>query len=65
MLEQLHAILVVGFLLELQIATISHELVEFLRLALAEVFEGHLELFLLDIQVLLILVFARQTLPRE
>ena len=59
MLEKLHAILVVWFLFELQIATISHELVEFLRLALAEVFERNLQLFLLDIQVLLILILSR------
>lgn len=59
MLEQLHAILVVWLLFELQIATISHELVEFLRLALAEVFERNLELFLLDIQVLFILILSR------
>ena len=65
MLEQLHAVLVIWLFFEFKVAAIRHELVKLCRLPLAQIFERNLQLLFLDVKVLLVLVLAWKTLPRE
>ena len=64
-LEQTKDILVVGVLSELKFAAVVHELAEFLRVALAQLINGNLELLLLDVVVLLVLGASWKALPRK
>lgn len=54
-LKEPQNIFVVRVLSELELATVVHELAEFLGVTLAQLIDGNLELLLLDIVVLLIL----------
>ena len=65
LLEEAHADLVVGFLLELEGSTVGHEVVELLGHALAELFECGLEFLLLDVLILFVLGLAWKSLPRK
>ena len=65
LLEEAHADLVVGFLLELEGSAVGHEVVELLGHSLAELFECGLELLLLDILILFVLGLAWKSLPRK
>lgn len=63
--EQVEAERVVGLLLELELAAVLEEVLELVRLVLAERIEGSFHLFFLDQRVFCGFVFTVQTLPGQ
>ena len=61
--EQSDDVSVVGLLLEFQSTAVFHELLEFARLLLTQLFQCDLELLFLDVGVLFVFGTARQALP--
>jgi len=64
-LEHVESGLVVRLLLELEGPAVIHELFEFVRVTTAELFEGRLNLFLLNVVILFVLRATRETLPGQ
>jgi hypothetical protein len=62
-LKETKDVLIVGILGELEFAAVVHELAEFFRVALAQLIDGHFELLLLNVVVLLVLGAPRKSLP--
>ena len=61
--EQAYAVFVVGLLLEFEQPAIFHVLLEFDRVALAQLVYGGLQLLLFDVLILFVFVFAWEILP--
>ena len=65
LLEKTNHELVVRILFKLQLSAVLHELLEFYRVTLAQLLERSLDLLFLDIIILVVLVAAWETLPRQ
>lgn len=65
LLEHVDEELVVGLLLELELPTVLHVLLELWRVALAKLLKRSLQLLLLYVVILLVLVPPRETLPGQ
>jgi hypothetical protein len=63
--EQADALLVVGLLLELEGSAVFHELLELVRVTLAELSQGGFNLLLLDGSVFFIFRSAGKALPGQ
>ena len=63
--EQANEVFIVWVLCESQLSAVVHELLEFLRVATAELLNGHFLLLLFDVVVLLVLAPTWKTLPRK
>lgn len=64
-LEQANHVLEIGVLRELQLSAVTHEFLELVRLALAELVQRNLNLLFLDIAIFLVFTPSGKTLPRQ